>query len=363
MHKRTVVDVSVAVVPVVVGMLALATSVDLASGSPRVTSLRCKTVVTKVQGKKSKHRVCATRKSQARPLPPAGTVVAKTPLGADPADVAAGEGSIWVTKQPGGVVKIDPMTSAIVDTFATATPSQTEAPAVAAGDGGVWLTNWNNNTVTRLDPATGQTVATIPVGEAPGGIAVAPGAVWVANHHSDSLSRIDPTTNSVVATVTLGSAPRNGPQGIAATSDAVWSAVPNLNGLVRIDPFTNGLTATIPTGQECGSVAADSDAVWVAAGCGPSLVTRIDPDTNKIVATVTVGASARSVAVGLGSVWVATTRGLDRIDPRTNKLIGELHVPGQAADDLDIGVFGDLAISNRSVWLAWSGELLRIQPS
>ena len=349
-----------ALIPIAIPMLALTAAFGFASTAPSATSLRCKTVVTKVHGTKKKHRVCAKPK----PLPPAGTVLAKIPLGADPANVAAGEGSVWVTEQTNGLVRIDPATNTIVSRIATATPVQDEAPAVAAGDGGVWLTNWSNNTVTRVDPATGQVIATIPVGHAPGGIAVAPGSVWVANHHSDSLSRIDPTTNTVAATVAFGSAPTSGPQGIDATSDAVWAAVPNLAGVVRIDTQTNSLAATIPTGPECGSLAASPDAIWIASGCGSSsLVTRVDPLTNKSVATVTVGAAARSVAVGLGSVWVATTKGLDRIDPQANKVIGELTVPGGAADDGDIGVFGDLTISNGSVWLAMAGQVLRIQPS
>ena len=62
-----------------------------------------------------------------------------------------------------------------------------------------------DNVVARVDPKTSKVTAMIPVGKEPDGIATSPGAVWVANHGTSgdgpSVSRIDPATNQVVATI------------------------------------------------------------------------------------------------------------------------------------------------------------------
>jgi YVTN family beta-propeller protein len=54
--------------------------------------------------------------------------------------------------------------------------------AVAVGAGGVWVTNYDDDTVSRVDPATNEVVATIEVGPHPDHIAVGESGVWVAVH-------------------------------------------------------------------------------------------------------------------------------------------------------------------------------------
>ena len=50
---------------------------------------------------------------------------------------------------------------------------------MAFGGGAVWVANTAGGTVSRIDPATSEVVATIEIGAAPSGIAVGDGAVWV----------------------------------------------------------------------------------------------------------------------------------------------------------------------------------------
>jgi len=64
-------------------------------------------------------------------------------------------------------------------------------------------------------------VTTIPVGRRPVDIAADATGVWVANAGDDSVSRIDPATGRVVATVRLG----NRPSGIAVGAGRLWVAV------------------------------------------------------------------------------------------------------------------------------------------
>jgi DNA-binding beta-propeller fold protein YncE len=68
--------------------------------------------------------------------------------------------------------------------------------------------------VTRIDLATGRSVATITVGRAPLDLVVTPGAVWVTNSGGggDSVARIDPATNRLAGRrVTTGASPRAWP--------------------------------------------------------------------------------------------------------------------------------------------------------
>jgi YVTN family beta-propeller protein len=53
---------------------------------------------------------------------------------------------------------------------------------VATGFGSVWVTNYDDGTVSRVDPATNEVVATIEVGRHPDHIAAGEGGVWVAVH-------------------------------------------------------------------------------------------------------------------------------------------------------------------------------------
>ena len=53
---------------------------------------------------------------------------------------------------------------------------------IAVGSGSVWVSNTSDGTVSRIDPASGRVVATIPVGPNPGAIVVGEGSVWVDVH-------------------------------------------------------------------------------------------------------------------------------------------------------------------------------------
>ena len=63
--------------------------------------------------------------------------------------------------------------------------------AIAAGLGAIWVANYDDGTVTRIDPATGRVSGPpIRVGKGPLAVAVADGAVWVTNAGDNTVSRI-----------------------------------------------------------------------------------------------------------------------------------------------------------------------------
>ena len=52
--------------------------------------------------------------------------------------------------------------------------------------------------VYRIDPATNTVVAEIPAGDFAHGILVQPEAVWISNAHEETVTRIDPSTNETL---------------------------------------------------------------------------------------------------------------------------------------------------------------------
>jgi virginiamycin B lyase len=120
-------------------------------------------------------------------------------------------------------------------------------------------------------------------------------------------------------------------------------------------------TATIHTGKTADWVAISDDAVWVGS-TGPNAVSQIDPRTNKLVATVLLpGDPCAGLAVGFGGLWVplcAKPNGLVRVDLRT-RAVTRIPGVGPAARE------GGITASPDSVWLIVDrrATLARIDPT
>jgi DNA-binding beta-propeller fold protein YncE len=114
-------------------------------------------------------------------------------------NMAVADGKLWVLDAAGTVVRVDPAANRVVGK-PLRVPA--DADAIAVGERALWVTRGapgdlagpRKDTVTRIDPASGRTVATIRVRRAPLDVAVTPGAVWVTNAGGDSVVRIDPLT-------------------------------------------------------------------------------------------------------------------------------------------------------------------------
>src|SRR5262249_29220581 len=81
------------------------------------------------------------------------------------------------------------------------------------------------------------------------------------------------------------------------------------------------------------------------ASVSPNAVGVIDPRTNKLVGEVPVGVRPQAVAIGDGSVWVADVedRTLTRIDPKTRRVIVNPPAGGYPSD---------IAFGEGAVWVA-----------
>jgi YVTN family beta-propeller protein len=141
-------------------------------------------------------------------------------------------------------------------------------------------------------------IATIPVGDAPFGIAVSPDGskVYVTNSQDflnsqspDTVSVIDAAMNTVTATVTVGLFP----EGVAVTPDSSKAYIANTDSgtVSMIDAATNTVTATISVGSFPQGVAVtpDGSKVYVTSSQSvPGTVSVIDTATNTVASTITV---------------------------------------------------------------------------
>jgi YVTN family beta-propeller protein len=264
---------------------------------------------------------------------------------------------------------------AIIDPHANRVTGQVAVGAVpealAVGDGSLWVANTADQTVSRVDLASGNVVRAIAVGGIPLSVAVGKNAVWVVRRRADgypeliaidprfddveqaprripgdplseasviagadglwvaaeagSLQHLDPAGSRVTATIDTS----NNVTSLAAGAGGVWAGDANGGNVAHIDPAGKLVVATIPVGEGSGAVAAGAGAIWAADRLDDAVV-RIDPATNSVTTTIPVGRAPTDVAVGLGSVWVANSRDgtVSRIDPRTNRVLKTIAVGG-----------------------------------
>jgi YVTN family beta-propeller protein len=273
-------------------------------------------------------------------------------------------GSVWVTNHNGdSLSRVDPVTGSILATYTYGTGVFVKPFGVAVGFGSIWVpTNVATDSVyyvRRIDPATGNVIASIAVGTQPMFVAAAFGSIWVTNHNSaniaqsSTVSRIDPATNTVVATISGVSRPI----GIAASSNHVWVAN-NLGEFAKtvskIDPSDNSLSRiTLDTGPvEPYGVAMGFGSIWVTGHITGSLY-RIDPSTDAVTKITNVGNGSRGIAAGSDSMWVThyNSGTVSRINPSTNTVTATYTVGttpwGIAADANGVWVanFGSNSVS------------------
>jgi hypothetical protein len=192
--------------------------------------------------------------------------------------------------------------------------------------------------------------ATIPLpdGTIGGGVAVASGSAWVGfqaekGDAQPGVARIDLATNQIVATIPVDGTPWR--DHIVATDQAVWTGSGEV--IDRIDPAADAVVARIPIEGRVSAMDADASAVWVVttpsygADAGAELL-RLDPITNEIVTSISLGDSVSGyedqVVSSGGSVWIMgrrllsdeTERGGDliRVDVATNSVVSRWPVGG-----------------------------------
>ena len=240
-----------------------------------------------------------------------GRLVSDPIVGATPTHVAAGEHAYWVSNaNDDSVSKVDPATDAVVDTISQVGSGPS---GITLGNGDVWVANSLDGTVARIDPAKDVVVQPIDVGNTPVGIVYGDGAVWVANTADNTITRIDANTGKP-----------GKPLPIAATeltfcNGNLWASEQAANQVVRIDPHSQAVVQPVTVGNGPTAITCANGSVWVANSLDGT-VSRINSRTNAKTATITTGNGPDGLAADSRAVWVSNEYGgtLTRIDSRTN---------------------------------------------
>jgi dipeptidyl aminopeptidase/acylaminoacyl peptidase len=294
-------------------------------------------------------------------------------IGAFPRAVAVGEGSVWgtVDNANGGpddqLVRIDPATDRIVSTTTVL-----EAGDVAVGHNDVWVTSRveDDGAVLRLDPSTGQVVASVMIGDNASDLAVDDEAVWATTNTtmlgfetSGEVVRIDPATNEVVARITInGGWPRDvvvgeGSVWVYGHSDYTTARGWQASSLWQIDPTTNQLVATVlddrgflgDGGYLPDNVAVGEGWVWAADHSGDGV--RIDPETGALTTFqptdegLAPNGFAWPYAVYAGHVFFGLGS-IEALDTETLQVVASIPLESQVADAALDPVTGTLWIAN-----------------
>ena len=261
------------------------------------------------------------------------------------------------------------MIAADGDEIASFETAETPPSNVAVGEGAVWMLNTEDETVSRVDPETGEVVGTVEPPGVPTDIAAGGGALWIGTsrggdvNRTTRIARVDPGTGKVTRIVELPDSSRGAAGGpvpgfprIAVGDGAVWAINPD-ETISRIDPQTGRLVAKVPTPEIGARTLAAGDAgVWVL-GWANSMV-RIAPRTNRAEPPIELGSNfLPGIAVGGGAVWATSEEGqLWRVEPGPRPLTRTIEVGA----GVQYVAFGDGV-----VWAAnWNdGTVARIDPA
>ncbi len=105
---------------------------------------------------------------------------------------------------------------------------------VAVNKGAVWVLSGDGNLL-KVDPATNEIAATVPVGDSPSHLAVYGGGVWAMVQAKEyRLVRVDPQTMQIVASEDIGPLAKLAPGALAAGGGYVWFW--SEEGLARVSP-------------------------------------------------------------------------------------------------------------------------------
>jgi branched-chain amino acid transport system substrate-binding protein len=237
--------------------------------------------------------------------------------GQTPTDIAVGEGAVWVGNAPGrgedisytaSVSRIDPQSSVVTRTLRLPVSQTPDYPPfgvlpgvsqLAVGAGAIWAIN-PDFTVSRIEAATGDLVANVPV-RAGGAIAAGRGGVWVVGDTAVSVTRIDPQTNRPGQTVEVGASFLSD---IALGAGSIWASAPDDGVVWRIEPRPQPITRTISVGKGAATISFADGALWVANFLDDT-VSRIDPATNSVTQTTTLPGTLQGIAAVEGRVWVS----------------------------------------------------------
>jgi hypothetical protein len=225
----------------------------------------------------------------------------------EPVSMTSGAGSLWVLDFSGPLLRIDPATGAITRRF----PVRGLGADVAYGNGFIWMitdepaAGGGQEYLYKIDPSRDVIVQAAPIPGTGPACAAFPGpqGIWVGCAGVDRITLINQASLKPAQSLRVDSGGYT-PQ-IVPGRNAVWVLTPS--GLARADPATGRITATIRTGHAPSAMSApalvmdSAGRLWITG----SLLAVVVPGT-LTASPVAHTADAISAAADGPAIWVDT---------------------------------------------------------
>jgi DNA-binding SARP family transcriptional activator/streptogramin lyase len=261
--------------------------------------------------------------------------------------------ALWLGQAPPASIRLGADSVGFIDAksgrVTRSYPVGRQPSALTVADNAVWVADYRDQTVTRIDRATGRSVA-VAVGGHPTGITSYRGTVWVWTLEG-LLVPVDPRYDSAGKPISLAReiiGRRSASGRITAGGGYLWIAA-SPTTVIRVDAAnTRNRRPIIPDDGVQGAIVYRDGNAWVA---GSDQVFPIAAETGLPGSGVRVGV-VRDLAFAAGSLWVVSgapghlggiVQALRRVDPRSGLLQATVTV---GADPVAVAVAGD------SVWVA-----------
>jgi DNA-binding SARP family transcriptional activator/ABC-type transport system substrate-binding protein len=230
--------------------------------------------------------------------------------------------------------------------------------AVAFGFGSAWAMS-ESGYLSRIEPSTVRSIATIPLDAIPGGIALGAGSVWVSDANSATLLRIDPLLNIVADRLPLPTGGVDQPSQtweVAFGAGSVWVAHGSASAKIeRIDARSGRVQRRFDVAFARGLAFGDG-ALWASTALGRLL--RIDGETNSVRTVLTLHSEPYlcCVAVGGGYVWLSIA---------TDGTVWKISEDGSPVSSPETGAgASDLTYADNALWVSnrGAGTVARVDP-
>jgi hypothetical protein len=239
----------------------------------------------------------------------------------EPVSMTSGAGSLWVLDFSGPLLRIDPASGAITERF----PVRGLGADVAYGNGFIWMitdeptTDGDQEYLDKIDPSRDVIVKAAPIPGAGTACAASPGprGIWIACAAADRITLINQGSLKPVQSLRVHSGGYI-PQ-IVPGRNAVWVLTPS--GLARADPATARITAIIHVGYASSAMSApalimdSAGRLWITG----SLLTVVVPGTLTAYPVAHTPDLISAAAAG-SAIWVETGSALVRLQVDTRRL-------------------------------------------
>ncbi|HET7555004.1 MAG TPA: BTAD domain-containing putative transcriptional regulator, partial [Gaiellaceae bacterium] len=156
--------------------------------------------------------------------------------------LAYGGGSLWAAAVSGGAVQGRGLTQLGPGERrrSIALAQHPNALAWSEGYGELWMTNFDDGSVSRMNPETQDVQAFEAVANNPGALVVKGASVWAGDWNAPDVVRLPAVGAAPPRHVSFDvTVDRAGVTSVAAGAGAIWATVPDDHALWRIDPETN----------------------------------------------------------------------------------------------------------------------------